>query len=409
MSALEDPFGAENEAFSRWDAPPENDPAHLFKSEMPLIDPAEWEGGEPPAREWALENWIPAQQATYITGPGSAGKSLISQQLCTCIALGLPFMGVETRQAVSLYLTCEDDAAELRRRQHAICAALGVKLADLSGKLFLVSRAGRTGNELATFADRIEVDEFGIASPLLRTTPQWTALAGTAQALGVQFVALDNVAHLFAGNENIRNEVAAFVSLMNRLAAFIGGAVLFLGHPNKAGADYSGSTAWENQVRSRLYLEKPEAELDCDVRELSIGKANYAANGAKLRFRWHRGAFIRDEELPESYREQLTATIQASHDNEVFLQCLDTRNAQERPVSESRASRTYAPKEFALMAESKDIGRARLEAALDRLFRAGEIERGFVCRSDRKDREGLRRKCADLRADPAPTGCADVR
>lgn len=53
--------------------------------------------------------------------------------------------------------------------------------------------------------------------------------------LGSQLVVLDNVAHFFGGNENIRSEVVAFVHLLNRLALIIDGSVLLVGHPNKAG------------------------------------------------------------------------------------------------------------------------------------------------------------------------------
>jgi hypothetical protein len=80
---------------------------------------------------------------------------------------------------------------------------------------------------------------------------------------------------------------------------------------------------------------------------------------------------------------------------------------REVAVSENLASRTFAPLVFSKMPESKGIGRGRLEAAMDRLYRIDAIERGFLWRADRKDKFGLREKCADLRADPAPTGCAD--
>lgn len=78
-------------------------------------------------------------------------------------------------------------------------------------------------------------------------------------------------------------------------------------------------------------------------------------------------------------------------------------------MSESPSSRTYAPRIFAKMAEAKGLTEARLEAALERLFRADRIARGVVCNVGRKDREGIIEKCADVRADPALTGCADVR
>ena len=55
------------------------------------------------------------------------------------------------------------------------------------------------------------------------------------------------------------------------------------------------------------------------------------------------------------------------------------------------------------MPESKRIGAHRLEAAMDRLFRINQIERGFLWRDggEGKDKIGLRRKSAELAKAPA--------
>lgn len=381
---------------------------------LPFLDIAAWEGVSAPQQQWVLEQWLPEGQATYLTGPGSAGKSLLGQQLATAVALGVPFMGVPTVGCPTLYITCEDGGDALHLRQEGICRALNTSPASLDGKLFLASLAGKVGNELATFHKQGEPDEFGRVEPTIQASALFRAIERRAIGNDVGLIVLDNVAHFFAGNENIRNEVAAFMALLNGLAMRISGAVLLIGHPNKAGDSFSGSTAWENQVRSRLFLESVKEEdgsvLDRDARVLRREKSNYARNGAELHFRWHDWAFVREDDLPDSERHNLTDTLQASADNETFLRCLDERNRQERPVSESPASRTYAPRIFADMAESKRIGRARLEAAMDRLFRVGAIERGFIYRdrSEGKDRHGLRPASADLSADVPLTPSADV-
>src|SRR3546814_20709212 len=128
--------------------PPANDGGPML---LPLLNPADWQEKDVPSREWAWADYIPHRQATYLTGPGSAGKSLLSQQLCTCIALGLPFMRKDTRQAVAIYVTCEDDADELPRRQQAICDALVVPLSASSVKLQLVSLTRTTPTHLVPF------------------------------------------------------------------------------------------------------------------------------------------------------------------------------------------------------------------------------------------------------------------
>src|SRR3546814_14561267 len=78
--------------------------------------------------------------------------------------------------------------------------------------------------------------------------------------------------------------------------------------------------------------------------------------------------------LPDDQREELAATIQANKDNDIFLRCLREMIRREQAVSENVASRTYAPLVFSKMPEAKGIGKARLEAAMDRLYRIDRSE-----------------------------------
>jgi RecA-family ATPase len=315
------------------------------------------------------------------TGAGSSGKSLLGQQLATCMAAGRQCLGLDVSAGSSLYITCEDDEQELHWRQAQICDALGVRMADLTGTLHLVSRRGELANDLCTF------DRAGTITP----TPTFHKLVRMAVATQAQVIILDNVAHLFTGNENDRGDVTRFVNLLT------GAAVLLIGHPNKAGADYSGSTAWLNAVRSQVFLHH---DRQTDVRTLSIGKANYARTGDAVRFLWDAGAFVREDDLPPDRAKELASTIRASADNELFLACLRERTKQQRAVSEKRGP-TFAPTEFAKLAESKGIGKERLEAAMERLFRIKAIERAELPwkSRDRHLAMGLRETAANGAAD----------
>ncbi len=370
---------------------------------LPTLDLAALALTQPEPVEWAVENLAPMGEVTLFTGPGDAGKSLFSQQLATAFVDRACMVGHATAGGPALLVTCEDAARELHWRQSRISR----DIAALAGRLHLVSLRGELGNELATF------DSAGSLKP----TPAFDRLLATAKATGARLVVLDNVAHLFAGNENDRGQVTQFVNLLNRMAGETGAAVILLGHPAKQesgqGADYSGSTAWRNAVRSQFKIARPVDSdgkvADWDARELSQGKSNYARRSEPVALRWHEGVFVRPGDLPDNLGEQLAENARNAGDNLLFLACLAERNKQERAVSENPASRTFAPLVFDRMAEAKGIGRARLDAAMDRLFRLESIERGFLWRTDRKDRFGLRERCADPRADPALTGCADVR
>ncbi|MGZ5782830.1 MAG: AAA family ATPase, partial [Croceibacterium sp.] len=338
---------------------------------------------------------IPKREVTLVTGDGGTNKSTLGQQLATCRAAGRPLLGVALQPGATLYVTAEDDFDRLHWLHEHICRALGIDRRELGGALHLSSVRGSLNNELATF------DSGGLIQP----TDAFARLRATLKTTGADLLVLDNVAHMFAGNENDRGQVTAFINLLYSL----GVTVFLITHRNKKGENFSGSTAWLNAVRSQLVIERPDDAIDPDTRSLIVGKANYARTGEALNYRWHDFALVLEEDLPADTRVELEHTIKASGDNEIFLRCLRVRNEQQRPVSESPSSRTYAPRVFAEMAESKKIGVARLEAAMERLFRIEKVERGFVGRIDRKDKEGLREKCAEVRAEPAPTGCADVR
>lgn len=329
---------------------------------LPLFNPADWTNLTPPERQWRWDSFIPDFQATLLTGAGAAGKSLATQQMCTCVALGLPFLGIPTKQAPALYITCEDDLDELHRRQEAICAALGVALDDTRDKLFLLSLQGEIGNEIATF------DNDGT----MTIAPRYTQIERTCISKGIKFVTLDNTAHTFAGSENDRHQVAGFVNLNNRLAQMIGGSVLMVGHPNKAGDSYSGSTAWENQVRSRLYLEIPKGEegapINSDMRVIRNEKANYSKRGSEVRFWWVKGAFVADEELQEGGEYDVRDSAQAGYENDLFLSLLRKLTEQKRSVSHAANLTNYAPKIMAGMPEAKGVSRGQFAQAMERLF-----------------------------------------
>lgn len=375
---------------------------------FPTIDLADLSKRKAEPQRFTIERIAPAGEVTLFTGPGSGGKSLLGQQFATAAAAGLPCLGLDVQPGPAIYLTCEDKPGQLEWRQEHICASLGVDMASIAGKLHLVSLRGALDNELATFA----------ADGTIELAPAYHRLAKMIRATGSQLIFLDNVAHLFTGNENDRGDVTRFINVLNRLASETGASILLIAHPSKPpnanaiGHTYSGSTAWLNAVRSQITLDHVRESngtiLDPDARVLSVGKANYARKGEAVRFRWHEWAYVLEADLPPDTAKEIAETIKANADNELFLRCLRLRNEQERPVSESEYSRTFAPLVFAQMAESKRIGRHRLEAAMDRLFRIEKIARGVVCRAGGKDREGLVERCADLCADPPLTPPADL-
>lgn len=368
-----------------------NPPVETF----PLADLAHWSNIRPTPKPFVMAGFVPARELTLATGAGGANKSTFGQQLATCRASGVPMLGVEVHQGKALYITAEDDDDRLHWMQDHICRAVGVDMGDLSGRLFLTSLRGRLGNELATF------DHEG----KLRPAPSFRILKATIEAAGADLVVLDNAAHLFAGNENDRQQVTAFVNLLYSLCQDLGVTIILVAHSNKAGDSYSGSTAWLNAVRSQIVLSRPENSIDPDERLLSLGKANYARQGEELRFRWHDFALVRDSDLPDDMRAQLAAAAATAGANAAFLECLRARNDQGdgRQVGPSSGP-NYAPTQFEGMPQAKGFKKEALKQAMDRLYALGRIRSETVF-----DRKAKRDKTIIVEAEEASHNAHNAR
>lgn len=349
--------------------------------------PDAWHDLDPEPRRYIVDGWIAAGSAALLAGSGGTGKSLLGQLLCSCVALGRPFLGYRTEQCATLYVTCEDDENELHHRQQAINAALGVTMADYGGNLTIASLKGALNNELGTFdgAGRLQVAE--------RFNEIVSAKA--------QLVVLDNLAHLYPGNENIRHDVAAFCNLLDRMAMNGGGSVVLLAHTPKNDAEFSGSTGWDAHVRQRLYLSHDDN--DPDARELRRSKSNYARRGETVRFYWINGCFVREDDIPIDQREAMANTAQASAENAAFLTCLDLSTEHNRALSHHPGS-NYAPRIFEGMAQAKGIKAKGFAAAMERLLGLGTIalDQPLWRGPNRVMKQGIKRTeiCTDLPHEP---------
>ncbi|MFN6933760.1 MAG: AAA family ATPase [Tsuneonella sp.] len=330
--------------------------------------------GEPPFdREWILPGFIPENEVTLFTGPGGAGKSLFAQQLATCVAARAPFLGLDTIRLpdddanVVMYITAEDDDRELHRRQRNINAALGVGREALGDRLYLSSLRGRIGNELATFTRDGEIEK----------TATYHLLFDTIFEVGASVIILDNVAHLFAGNENDRGQVTRFVNLLYSIVRTWSVTIVLLGHPNKSGDSYSGSTAWLNAVRSQIEIARLTDDLgnehDPDARVLTVGKANYARHGQRHPFRWHDFAFWHDDDLPDDLQKEYAALAKSNGENAAFLRCLAAATERKKAISENPGANFYGSV-FPKMPEGKGYGKDAFDRAFHRLLAVGLIE-----------------------------------
>jgi RecA-family ATPase len=320
--------------------------------------------GEPvPPRRWHVEGLIPAKTITLLSGDGGAGKSLIALQLASSTALGATWLGLDVTQGRALFISAEDDTDELHRRIADIAQAEGFALADLEA-LTLRSLAGE---------DALLAVQAG--SGALTATDLFREVEARVDEAEPALVILDTLADLFPGNENDRAQARQFIGLLRGLAIRHDCAVLLLSHPSlsglNSGSGTSGSTAWNNSVRSRLYLERVIVEgyePDHDARVLTTKKANYGKTGGEIRMKWFGGVFIADE--PEAAGGAMNATFKAER---VFLKLLRTLNEQGRRTNHA-GGQTYAPKIFAAHPDAEGITKRAFGQAMEALLASGKIK-----------------------------------
>lgn len=243
-------------------------------------NPMDWEKlsqrGSPPERDWIFDHWIGTGHVTLLSGGGGIGKSVLSLQMAVAAAKGLTFITKAPKPRNVLVWMGEDDEDEIWRRSVAICKKFDVPLNQLSGGVFVEPMASVECSLMEKIQGKIE------------RTNMLTELRDQITDTKSELVILDNIGRLFGGNENDRHDVTAFIAALNYAAEPMKAAVLLLGHTSKIqGSEFSGSTAWENSARARLWFsdrppdktpEKGEdEEPPSDLRYLSKRKVNYTS------------------------------------------------------------------------------------------------------------------------------------
>lgn len=279
-----------------------------------LINPAEWQGKPVPDREWLVPGICVRGGATLLNGDGGVGKSLLCMQLQTALALGQPWLGLHTppKATRSLAIYCEDEPDELHRRQMDICRYYGCQPMHLDGLALMMSRVGEN-NTLMSFSRREGAGQ---------VTNFFRQVESVINDQEIEVVIIDTAADTFGGHEIDREQVRTFVQKLRGWALRTRGAVIITQHPSvsgmQSGAGSSGSTGWNNSVRSRVYLTKPKRvdddgdDIPTNERFLKFMKSNYGPINPKMRLVWDAGVFKTIDE----------AGTQASHDEQQLRETL---------------------------------------------------------------------------------------
>jgi hypothetical protein len=66
-------------------------------------------------RECLIDKIIPEHAYSLIYGPSKAGKSTVSRQMCVCVAMGISFLGMNTKQGKVVYIAYEEHEGDIKR------------------------------------------------------------------------------------------------------------------------------------------------------------------------------------------------------------------------------------------------------------------------------------------------------
>jgi len=237
---------------------------------------------EPPRFVW--DGYLPRGNVALLGAHGGTGKSTIALMLAVCAVLGRPMFGVDTEACPVLFVSLEDCSNVVRHRLASICKAWLIDPEQLRDRLHIVD--GTEHPELFTAETRGAGEK----------TASYFELRKIVQSENIGLVMVDNASDAFGGDEIQRRQVRAFMRTLAEVARLTDSAVMLLAHVDKntsrnkraeGGEGYSGSTAWHNSARSRLFLTRG----DDGLLTLEHQKSNLGKKREPLTLNWLEGGF----------------------------------------------------------------------------------------------------------------------
>lgn len=307
----------------------------------------------PEAQRFLIDRILPCGVLTLLGAHGGAGKSMLALTAAVCLATGKPFVGMAVQKCRVLFYSGEDPAPVIRRRLAKICRYMGIDLHELAGNLVVLDATERpilyNGQVTAAFdALRLDIAEF---KP------------------GV--IIVDNASDVYDANEIDRARVREFIRLLTSLGKGYNAAVLLLAHVDKNTAKdghssegYSGSTAWHNSARCRLFLTSNGGRLT-----LEHQKSNFSLLSSPIHLKWTDDGLLIQTDAPGGADDKATVLRLLS---DAYARGVFVSAASNSPNNAYRLLSVYP--EFPQGLNSKGLSAVMLALEQDRAIERHEIK-----------------------------------
>jgi len=353
----------------------------------------------PPAFVW--DDYLPRGVVALFGAHGGTGKSTIALMLAVATVTGRPLFGVATEQSPAVFVSLEDGARIVRHRLAGICRAWGIDPMALGG-LHIVD--GTENPELFA-AD---------ARSAGNVTAAYLELARLVESTRAGLVVVDNASDSFGGDEINRRQVRGFMRALVQVARLTDCAVCLLAHVDKGtsrnrkaegGEGYSGSTAWHNSARSRLFMTRDESGL----LTLEHQKSNLGKRAEPLALVWPEGGLpMLAGDAPNF--DGLNASAQGRSDDTaaaallVLLAEFEGREQYASPAAQAR-NNVHALLRVEPAFQRLKLNRDATARIVNQCQRAGWLESLDYRSPDRKQRQRwtVSQKGREFAGLPAPT------
>lgn len=245
------------------------DAVRFALEQMQRAEPLELVDGLPKQywQGWLVENWLPRDCVSMLTGDGGVGKSRLALQLAWSLSgngqwLGetglMPPNGADYGMGFEplgpgtiVYATWEDSPEQIR------------------GRLYWLEQSGKTGDgqnfKIADMRSRGHLWASGQHNAVPGLTPAGKMLRHAAEQHKARLLVIDTLGVANGASEIDRAQVGAFFADWAAWADANDCAVLLIAHPPKTpGVAYSGSTGILGGVRAMWTIERVRRDCQGD-------------------------------------------------------------------------------------------------------------------------------------------------